>query len=107
MKVTIGRLPKKAFAQYRHSILGSKIVLTTRKGHTSQSATDGTQYLAKLVLGIDHEWTHHILYQLEGEGACRGLDHLARTLHNHQEFTGCTPHTQFSYYRQRPRIARA
>lgn len=46
-----------------------------------------TEY-CKTIIGIDHEYLHHVLFMLEGKTACEALDNLAGNLLDHCRWVG-------------------
>src|SRR6266849_5989193 len=77
-----------AWASYEHKRRfwqRSMIIL-----HKLERGSLDTEY-AKTIFGMDHEYLHHVLYELEGLEACKGLDRIIGSpsdLVNHCIWTG-------------------
>src|SRR2546427_393230 len=79
-EVTIGQIKNGAWGQYDFP---SRITINW----PLQDELLEISY-CKTIIGIDHEYLHHILYLLEGKAASSGFDNLAGNLTDHCRWVG-------------------
>src|SRR5438309_10407784 len=54
--------------------------------HGDREKADANTQFCYSIIGLDHEYLHHILYNLEGIDTCRKFDNLVSNIEDHCRF---------------------